>query len=76
YQDESEYAPSGCVSFLTIHQSKGMEFPIVFVGGLGSYPRNDNNSLLQEVYEKYSEKDEFEPLEKMKFFDFWRLYYV
>lgn len=76
YQDESEYAPSGCVSFLTIHQSKGMEFPIVFVGGLGSYPRRDANSLLQEVYGKYSEKDEFEPLERMKFFDFWRLYYV
>lgn len=76
YQDESEYAPSGCVSFLTIHQSKGMEFPIVFVGGLGSYPRRDTNFLLQEVYEEYSEKDEFEPLERMKFFDFWRLYYV
>ena len=53
-----------------------MEFPIVFVGGLGSYPRRDTNFLLQEVYEEYSEKDEFEPLERMKFFDFWRLYYV
>ena len=34
YEDDSEYAPSGCVSFLTIHQSKGMEFPIVIVGSL------------------------------------------
>ena len=25
YEDESEYAPKGCVSFLTIHQSKGLE---------------------------------------------------
>lgn len=24
YEDDSEYAPSGCVSFLTIHQSKGI----------------------------------------------------
>ena len=31
YEDDSEYAPSGCVSFLTIHQSKGMEFPVVVV---------------------------------------------
>ena len=31
YEDDSEYAPSGCVSFMTIHQSKGMEFPIVVV---------------------------------------------
>ena len=29
YEDDSEYAPSGCVSFMTIHQSKGMEFPVV-----------------------------------------------
>lgn len=28
YEDDSEYAPSGCVSFMTIHQSKGMEFPV------------------------------------------------
>lgn len=26
YEDDSEYAPSGCVSFLTIHQSKGILF--------------------------------------------------
>lgn len=28
FEDESDYAPSGCVSFLTIHRAKGMEFPI------------------------------------------------
>ena len=39
YEDDSEYAPSGCVSFLTIHQSKGMEFPVVFVDSLQSSPR-------------------------------------
>ena len=39
YEDDAEYAPSGCVSFLTIHQSKGMEFPIVFVDSLGNTPR-------------------------------------
>ena len=39
YEDDSEYAPSGCVSFLTIHQSKGMEFPIVFVDSLTNVPR-------------------------------------
>ncbi|HPE38138.1 MAG TPA: ATP-dependent helicase [Bacillota bacterium] len=25
YEDDAEYAPSGCVSFLTIHQSKGFQ---------------------------------------------------
>lgn len=35
YEDDEEYAPTGCVSFLTIHQSKVMEFPVVFVDLLG-----------------------------------------
>ena len=35
YEDDEEYAPTGCVSFLTIHQSKVMEFPVVFVDSLG-----------------------------------------
>jgi len=43
YEDDSEYAPSGCVSFLTIHQSKGMEFPIVFVDSLSNTPRKSYN---------------------------------
>ena len=34
YDDASEYAPSGCVSFMTIHQSKGLEFPVVIVGSM------------------------------------------
>lgn len=76
YQDEYEYAPSGCVSFLTIHQSKGMEFPIVFVGGLGGVPRNNSEKILNKLYNIYGNKDEFEPSDVIKFFDFWRLYYV
>lgn len=76
YEDDSEYAPSGCVSFLTIHQSKGMEFPIVIVDSLGSVPRKDRNDLLDGIIDKFGHKDEFEPLELTKFYDFWRLYYT
>lgn len=47
YEDDSEYAPSGCVSFMTIHQSKGMEFPIVIVDSLNGTPRSSGNHLLQ-----------------------------
>lgn len=76
YEDDSEYAPSGCVSFLTIHQAKGMEFPIVFVDSLGNVPRTKNDSLLTEIESRYFNRPAFEPDDKIKFFDFWRLYYT
>ena len=76
YEDDAEYAPSGCVSFLTIHQSKGMEFPIVIVDSLSSVPRRDYDVLIQEVESKYFQRESYEPYEDMKFFDFWRLYYT
>lgn len=76
YEDEAEYAPSGCVSFLTIHQSKGMEFPIVFVDSLSNIPRKTYKDLMTEVEEKYFHRPAFEPYEQTKYFDFWRLYYT
>ena len=76
YEDDSEYAPSGCVSFLTIHQSKGMEFPVVIVDSLSSGPRKNIDALMVEVERKYFKRPTFEPYETIKFFDFWRLYYT
>lgn len=76
YEDDAEYAPSGCVSFLTIHQSKGMEFPIVFVDSLSNVPRKTYKELMSEVEDKYFHRPAFEPYEQMKYFDFWRLYYT
>ncbi len=76
YEDDSEYAPSGCVSFLTIHQSKGMEFPIVFVDSLANVPRKNTNDLMMRIEDRYFKRPAFEPYEVIKFFDFWRLYYT
>lgn len=76
YEDMSEYAPSGCVSFLTIHQSKGLEFPIVFVGSLEATPRKQFTELDEIIENEYTEKQPFEPLEETKHFDFWRLFYT
>lgn len=76
YEDDSEYAPSGCVSFLTIHQSKGMEFPIVIVDSLSNVPRKNSNDLMQMIEERYFKRPTFEPHDATKFFDFWRLYYT
>ncbi|WP_029232957.1 ATP-dependent helicase [Butyrivibrio sp. VCB2006] len=76
YEDDSEYAPSGCVSFMTIHQSKGMEFPIVIVDSLNGTPRSDNNQLLEDIETRYFHREAFETRDDIKFFDFWRLYYT
>lgn len=76
YEDDSEYAPSGCVSFMTIHQAKGMEFPIVFVDSMSSYPRAQNDVLMEKIKDRYSMRAAFEPRDRIKFFDFWRLYYT
>ncbi|PLR81831.1 ATP-dependent helicase [Bacillus canaveralius] len=76
YEDESEYAPSGCVSFLTIHQSKGLEFPVVIVGSLDAVPRKQYSDLDEILQQGYYRKEPFEPLDQTKKYDFWRLYYT
>lgn len=77
YEDETEYAPKGCVSFLTIHQSKGLEFPVVICGSLEAVPRKQHTDL-DELLENggYLSKPAFEPLDQTKFFDFRRLFYT
>lgn len=76
YEDESEYAPSGCVSFLTVHQSKGLEFPVVVVGSLGAVPRKQYTELDEILEHNYLSKPPFEPLEHTKYYDFRRLFYT
>ena len=77
YEDDAEYAPKGCVSFLTIHQSKGLEFPVVVCGSLEAVPRKQH-APLDELLETggYLSKPTFEPLDRIKSFDFWRLFYT
>lgn len=77
YEDESEYAPKGCISFLTIHQSKGLEFPVVVCGSLEAVPRKQYSALDVLLEDGgYLSKERFEPLDHIKNFDFWRLFYT
>ena len=76
YEDPSDYAPSGSISFMTVHQSKGLEFPVVFVDSLYSYPRKTYDELEVKLQKDYYKRDAFEPWDKIKYFDFWRLYYT
>lgn len=54
YEDDSEYAPSGCISFMTIHQSKGMEFPVVMVDSLSAVPRTQSDGVIEEMQQDLS----------------------
>ena len=76
YEDVSEYAPSGCISIMTIHQSKGLEFPVVVVGSLGNTPRRHADPLLYSAELRFFRRKPFEPLRDIKYYDFWRLYYT
>lgn len=76
YEDEQEYAPPGCVSFFTIHQSKGLEFPIVIVDSLYGTPRKQYTYIDELLEAKYLSRPSFEPLHMTKFYDFYRLFYT
>ncbi len=75
-EDDTEYAPSGCVSFLTIHQAKGLEFPVVFVDSLYSKPEANDREIMLKLEKQGYARAPYEPDESIKYFDFWRLYYT
>ncbi len=75
YEDAEVIAPSGAISFMTIHQSKGMEFPITIVTGLHNKPRSQHTDLDSKL-QPFKQKDEFEPYEMVAEFDYTRLYYT
>jgi DNA helicase II / ATP-dependent DNA helicase PcrA len=76
FEDFDEYAPYGSVSFMTIHQSKGLEFPVVFVGSLNAVPRKQITALDIILQNEYYHKPPFEPYDRLKEFDFYRLFYT
>ena len=76
YEDEAEYAPSGCVSFMTIHQSKGLEFPVVIVGSLYARPQEQGDAIIRILENDVYHRKPYEPFDRIKYFDFWRLYYT
>src|SRR5260370_39061998 len=72
YEDAEDPFPKGRIPFLTIHQSKGLEFPVVVLGNL----RKDNHgppkieTLVQPLVQRESE-----PLDRMAEFDIMRMFY-
>lgn len=76
FEDFDETLPSGCVSFMTIHQSKGLEFPVTIVGSMNAVPAKSYTDLDEILQREYYHKPIYEPLDQTKYFDFARLYYT
>lgn len=75
YQDDSEYAPRNCISFMNFHQSKGMEFPVVIVSSLNQTPWISEHDINVKL-EKYYHREKSESKENISKYDFWRAYYT
>jgi DNA helicase-2/ATP-dependent DNA helicase PcrA len=73
-EDPEDPFPKGRIPFLTIHQAKGLEFPVVV---LGNPRKNDDTPNKMEVLIRpFLEREPGEPLERMPKFDTMRMFYV
>jgi DNA helicase-2/ATP-dependent DNA helicase PcrA len=73
YEDADDPFPKGRIPFLTIHQSKGLEFPVVVLGNLRKDDRGPQP--VERMIRPLLDRDG-EPLERSSEFDIMRMYYV
>ncbi len=73
YEDADDPFPKGRIPFLTIHQAKGLEFPVVVLGNIDK--RNLRPQKVEELVRPYLPPGG-EPLDQMGHFDAMRLFYV
>ena len=52
-EDEEVIVPTGMIPVMTMHQSKGLEFPFVFVGHLGENPKISSTHELETIFSVY-----------------------
>lgn len=76
FEDEQAVTPHGAVAFMTIHQSKGLEFPVTVVGSIEAVPTKKTKEVENLLADKGYLRKPFEPEEFIKFFDFKRLFYT
>lgn len=72
---EGDY-PDNCIPFLTIHQAKGLEFPVVIVFSLYSKPQIHNiSNRITSIDRLFNSASELTEIDK-EYFDFYRKFYV
>ena len=74
YEDAEDPFPKGRIPFLTIHQSKGLEFPVVVLAN----PRKDSRQpqRVEVLVRPLLTREPGEPLDRMPEFDTMRMFYV
>ena len=79
FEDSEDPFPKGCVPFITIHQSKGLEFPVVILGSLSHTKREARklDVLVRGIQSEIGQTPKIaEPLSMMDTFDAMRMFYV
>lgn len=73
YEDADDPFPKGRIPFLTIHQSKGLEFPVVVLPSV--YKKDWGIPKVEKLVRPLLDR-EGEPLDRINRFDTMRLFYV
>jgi DNA helicase-2/ATP-dependent DNA helicase PcrA len=74
YEDPDQPFPKGYVQVMTIHQAKGLEFPVVAVGSL--HVATSTSKGVDRVLGPFYHRPPFEPESRITDFDRMRLHYV
>jgi DNA helicase-2/ATP-dependent DNA helicase PcrA len=73
-EDREDPFPRGRIPFLTIHQAKGLEFPVVVLGNLDR--RDHGIPVVEQIVRPLLTRPVNEPLERIHNFDTMRMFYV
>lgn len=74
YEDPDQPFPKGHVQVMTIHQAKGLEFPVVIVGSLSD--ELDSPKRIDRNLGPFYHRPPFEPEDRITLFDRMRRHYV
>lgn len=74
YEDPDQPFPKGYVQVMTIHQAKGLEFPVVAVGSLSN--QLSSAKRIDRDLAPFYQRPPFEPESRVTGFDRMRLHYV
>lgn len=80
FEEDTKIPDVNSISMLTIHSSKGMEYPVVIMGSMTDAPFNQYISPLDNMLNKLSKdfgiNSDYEPEELTNILDFYRKFYT